>query len=588
MANRTYVDELPSNAIQCDGPLMFDTNRYVTPDGRLFSVHPTSHRIKVINLGIQRQWAWSNAKQILPDGTIANMPSIEGFYASSNGRMTPAALMAYYFIEKIDPTGMRAINTHPNGELNIDYIRWGSKQEQDTVRLNTARSMVNPNNIYQEAIDIDMSEYSEFGSSNYFVKRDGTDVVTMTTTDKLRRVSIRAGTDGYHNVILHIGGKPKGVRMNRLMAAIHHGLDLDDSSQVVDHLDSNITNNHPSNLQVVSLEENTRRGASCTPIFKVDPSTMRLVESIRSITEFAKNNPDNLFKTLNRVRSTGEQYNNFIWLDQSLEGLLFTRVDDVFTLSIWSIDKVIEYARTAIYQLVSDDKLSEDLLPLDANNMVTPSKESLILLDKLDPRGVGDVDIRTHVNDRIQGHMPCCKVISIHGNCTNSQLVLCTQTMVVFARSRDNLTCSDRLCPMCARVATTSTSRVSFGVDRPEMGIPVYAYNPAAGKQANGAPLLFREQYLTVPAAIESDGGEYAHSKLLLIRQSLFGVTNKSSDHWIKEANGFPKRKVYRGLYWSFHPPIDNKLDERSPDWLLRRRLESVVMVQLRTAVLSH
>lgn len=53
-------------------------------------------------------------------------------------------------------------------------------------------------------------------------------------------------------------------------------------------------------------------------------------------------------------------------------------------------------------------------------------------------------------------------------------------------------------------------------------------------------------------------------------------------------ANGFPKRKVYKGLYWSFHSPINGKLDETQPDWILQRRLSCAVMVQLRAAVLSR
>lgn len=591
MTTQTYVTKLPANAISCDGPLMYDMDRHITPDGQLFHVHTTTKRIKKINLSKQKQWAWANAQRLLPDGTTIDMESIVGFYASGNGRVTPQALMAYYFIEKIDPTGMRAINNHPDNELHIDYIRWGTKQEQDTIRMDQIRLLVNPDNIYQDANDVNLDEYTEWNSSNYYIKHDGTDVVTMTTTDKIRRVSIVTGNDGYRTVKLHIAGEPKIIRMNRLIAAIHHGLNIDNPLMVVDHINSEIDNNHPDNLEVTTIQENTRRGESACEIIKIDPSTMIMLEEIRCIREYSDNNPEHLHKTLYRIKNTGEIYNGFIWLDKSLEGTLFTHDNGVISLTKWSIAHTLSYVRAKVYDLIRSQTITENIIPLNDDGSVVFTDEMNDIINTLDPRGAAGneslYETRNGMNEHINGHLPCCKIISIHGNSSaNAQLVLCVKTMLVFTRSRDNLSMINRQCPLCNR--TSDATRQRFNFDDPEMSIPVYTYNPAAGKQANDDPLAFREQYLNVLAGINHDGTPYKPSKLELIRQSLFGLANESTKLWIKQANGFPKRKVYKGFYWSFHSPIDGKLNETNPDWILKRRLNCAAMVQLRAAVISR
>jgi hypothetical protein len=591
MSTQVYVKALPENAIPCNGPLMYDMNRHITPDGQLFHVHATTKRIKKINISKQKQWSWGNAQRLLPDGTSIDMESIDGFYAASNGRVTPAALMAYYFIEKINPIGMRVINIHPDNKLHIDYLQWGTRQEQDTIRLNQIRSLVNPDNIYQNVNDVNLDEYTEWNSSNYYIKNDGTDVVTITTTDKIRRVSIIIGNDGYHSVTLHINGIKQVIRMNRLMAAIHHGLNINNPLMVVDHKNRDITNNRPDNLEITTIQENTRRGDSSCEIIKVDPSTMIILEEIRCIREYSDNNPEYSHKTIYRVKNTGEPYNGFIWLDKSLEGKVFTHDNGVIKLTNWSIDNTLEYVRAKIYELIRSQIITENIIPLNDNGSIVFTNELNNIIETLDPRGVADSELayetRNHMNEHINGHLPCCKIISIHGkNSANAQLVLCVKTMIVFTRSRDNLNMSIRKCPLCNR--TSDATRQRFNFDDPEMSIPVYSYHPAAGNQAKDSPLAFQAEYLNVLSGINSDGTQYKPSKLELIRQSLFGLANESTKSWIKQANGFPKRKVYKGLYWSFHPPINDKLDERHPNWILNRRLNCAVMVQLRAAVIAR
>ncbi len=160
---RTRATAIPANAVQCNGPLMYDLNRYITPDGQLFSVHATTNKVTKINISNQRNWAWGDAKQLLPDGTITKMPAIEGFY--SPNKCTPHAVMLYYCVEKIDPTGMRAIKKYESTEndlesyikmLHEDNYRWGTKQELDNIRFDEFSKLVDPKNICKFVNDVDL------------------------------------------------------------------------------------------------------------------------------------------------------------------------------------------------------------------------------------------------------------------------------------------------------------------------------------------------------------------------------------------------------------------------------------------------
>lgn len=588
---RTQVVSIPDNAVQCIGPLMYDLNRYITPDGQLFNVHATTGKITKINISKQRQWAWGDAKQLLPDGTITKMPVIEGFY-DNQGRCTPHTIMAYYFIEKIDPTGMRAIKKYNCSKeedtlnlyiekLHVNNYFWGTKQEQDKIRLDAIRTLVDPDNICKFATNVDLSEYKKWNT--YYFKYDGSDVIAHSTTKEMRRIQITVGSDKYHHVVLHINNTPRKLRINRVMAAIHlDGFDIDNKDQMIDHIDGNTLNNHPSNLAVVSLQENTRRGGSANPMIKVDPNNMIIVEEIRCVVEYAENN--NLInKTLLRVSKSGEPYAGFIWLDISLNGTLFSKSDSGVITLLGEESYVINYIRSTIDQMYVDGILNEETVPINSDGIVLDTPQMANLIKSLDPRGIGCEATLNEMNARIQDHLPCSRIISIHGSCANKQMVLCLKTMLVYTRSRDNLALSDRKCPLCS-IKNRSKDNVRFQSDAPEMGIPVFSYLPAAGNRAGSNPLGFVKKYLTLNQAIEDGGRTYSMDKLKAMRKSLFGLTNKSSDNWLKQSNGFPKRLTYADLYWSFYQPVNDKLNERTADWLLKRRLECAVIVAMRSA----
>ncbi len=407
-SHRNLINILPSDAIACDGPLMFSEDHFITPDCRLFKRTKSGNGFNENTLINNIHFAWANAKQKLPDGTIADMPNINGFYSTANNRVIAASLLAYYFKEKLDDVeNMRAVRLDPEMPLHANNIKWGSLTDQHCSRLGHLRKKVNPENIVQFVYltKDELKEYSEWGK--YYIKNDGTDVVAkFRFNDELRQVTIKIGTDGYHNATFHIDNKPKNIRINRLMAHIHHGLDLDDTTKVVDHKDGDILNNHPNNLEVVDHTENVRRGGLSLRLFKVDPSTMKVVETIRCVSEYVETRKELSKKTIQRVCVSGEVYSNFIWLDQSKEGTLFTKDGNDITLTIvaQSIIDIAADVQSQIESLCSplEGNLPSDAIPVsfvgDQEKAVTKRANiDVSILDTIssfDKRGLGNVESR--------------------------------------------------------------------------------------------------------------------------------------------------------------------------------------------------
>ncbi len=485
---RAKIESLPEGAVQCSGPLMYDLNRYITRDGRMFNVHATTGTITQIKIGKLCTWAWSSAKQLLADGSITNMPSINGFY-SKTGTSTPHAIMAYYFVEKINPIGMRAL-------ISYDF----SEEDMELNDLDRYAKSLHADNIFW------VSKYEQ------------------------RRRSITIS----HNVE---GGKKKFIVKKKIYTA--------------------------------------------STFIKVDPNTMTMVEEIKNLIKYASDH-NLVLKTLRRVVKSGDLYADYYWLDTSLEGSLYTQ-DSTGIIFIRNINMVLRHAQDVINQAYINNILTESMVPIENGNPVR-TIELNNLLNELDLRGLGNESAIAIVNDRICGHLPCCYVISIHGGCSNKQLVICLKTMIVFARSRDNLGISKRTCPMC--VASTCDNTI-FHSDAPEMGLPVFTYYPAAGSRANKNPLGFIKMYITCNNALENCSKLNLADNLPNMRKSLFGLTNKWSNYWIKYSNGFPKRMTYNNVYWSFHQPVNGKLNESVADWLLTRRLNCAIMQRLRATTLS-
>lgn len=584
---KIFVNTLPEGTIPCDGPLMYDLNRFIAPNGDLYKEQNGRYlKLKIINNNNIEKFAWENAKQIFPDGSIKDMPYIEAFYSTKKNQVQRRALFAYYFIKKLPINEIeRSTLIDTNLPISITNVKWISKKDQDCHKLNQSRTLVNPENIYKIAENVNIDEYIEWNDSSYFVKHDGTRVLKKINDNKYKEITIITGSHGYNSVTLHIDGNATCIRINRLIANIHHGLDLE-SDLVVDHKNGNITDNNPSNLEIVTLKENTIRGSSSSPIIKVDPNTMTIIDNIRSIQEYADNNPEIYFKTLYRVSYTGELYSRYIWLRKELENILYTVSNSIVTMINPNIDACILHIQHKINDLIESNQLNEALLQFD-NNKPIVSSELESLINELDPRGTGNEANLNSYNNTIAKDIPCCKILSYHGGTKTSQIILCLKTLLVFKRSADNLKQCDReyenknmKCPICDCPITEGVRR-KFPIDSPDNGIPIYSYNPAAGNRANGNPLLFQQKYITTLEAI----GEYTPSKLVAIRKCLYGLHSKASNLWIKQTNGLPKRATAHDLNWSFYPPINNHLSENNPNWILQRRLNSALLQQIRKTV---
>lgn len=597
-SHRTSIATLPSDAIQCDGPLMISNDHFITPDCRLFKRQINGTSFIELKITTKKQFSWPNAKQKLADGTLIDMPNISGFYSKSNRAVVAASLLAYYFKGKLDDVeNMRAIRLDPDLPLHADNIKWGTLTEQNNSRMEHLRKKVNPENIVQFVYlsEDELKEYSEWG--NYYIKNDGTNIVAKYRfNNELRQVSINTSSDGYYNATFHIDNKPKSIRINRIIAHIHHGLDLDDTTKVVDHKDGNILNNHPSNLEVVDHTENVRRGGLALGLFKVDPSTMKVVETIRCVSEYVSNNENLSKKTIQRVCVSGEVYNNFIWLDQSKEGTLFTKDGDRITLTVIgrSIADIAADVQSQIELLCSplEGKLPSDAIPVSyigkqkkaVVNRIDVDASILATIASFDKRELGNVETRDILNERIIEHLPCSYVLSYHGKSKSNQLVLCCSTMIIYMRSSENLSLTDRKCRMC----DPTLERDQFDPKIEEGMVPVYEYYSIDPDHSNDVPLTIANRHANMMSGILADSGKYTTNNINYMRMSLFGKTKKVTAKWVEKAGDYPNRYAFKNRYWSFYGPVNGLLDEEAAaktQWLPTRRLMCSSFQALRTKV---
>lgn len=63
----------------------------------------------------------------------------------------------------------------------------------------------------------------------------------------------------YYQTCLFSGGKKRHLSISRIVASAFLGMNLYDDSVEVDHIDTDTTNNHYSNLQVLTVEEHRRK-----------------------------------------------------------------------------------------------------------------------------------------------------------------------------------------------------------------------------------------------------------------------------------------------------------------------------------------
>lgn len=569
---RNFVDALPDNAIQCNGPLLYSLEHWVTPNGDFFKVNSTRKIIKLKACGPGKQYySWAAAKQLLDNGDTIPMNSIEGIYVSNKGaeRVLIRALVCYYFVEKKENlNNMRATLIDTNIGIIPENLHWVTAENQRNELASKQRSMVNPENIckiVEEPEDLN-TEYIQW--NDYYIKKDGTRVLKVNRNNAFKEIAIGTGGDGYKYVMIHTDGKHQQIRMNRLMIKATSG--NIDGGKVVDHIDGDITNDSIDNLEVVSNKENSIRGKNSTKIFKVNPQTKEIIESIRCIREYTDSMGDGWCpRALAQRIDTNEQYNEFLWFDESTQDKIYTITDNI--ISIMDRTGAIRVIRKKINTMLSNNTITESMFPMDCKL----SSETLSLIESLDPRGVGDKNMVDDTNNAINTTYPCCKVLSYFGRGDCGQIVLCIRNMLAFIRSRDNLLLPDRKCPLCINCHSDTACRMKFYPDGPEASIPIYSYTAGRKTKTNPDPLLLQHSYLTWRDFM---GEGYTNTVFKALRKSIFQASTGSTG----------ARAKCRNLILSMYPPNNNHLDETNPNWILNRRLNCPAMIAMRNYTLEN
>jgi len=112
---------------------------------------------------------------------------------------------------------------------------------------------------------IEISDYEK----KYAVSEDGKIFsLDYRGTGEIRELSPVTGTHGYHFVNLYKDGKRKQFQVHRLVAQAF--IDDWDPDLQVDHIDMNKTNNHVSNLRMVTPSQNQQNNNAKGVYFRKD------------------------------------------------------------------------------------------------------------------------------------------------------------------------------------------------------------------------------------------------------------------------------------------------------------------------------
>lgn len=467
--------ELPvpmEDVIPMNGPLFYLENGFVCKDGRIFQKMATGlFTERSVSNG---QVRLAGMRQVDGDGVVSEMPNIPRIFAKG-GRTTINAIIGYYWIEKkslqdiLDNKLVCAKKFTYNEGDSIDYtcLEWMTKRDQDSNRAKKSELKGNGINAKIQkkkelelfpVSELDITEFERY-NEKYYVKKDGTMVIEI-IDDKYRSLNIYTKHDSYLHVKLD-----KEWRLNRLMAYVFH--DEIPEGYHVDHIDGNILNNHINNLEIVTPKENTIRGGTSTTIYKIDPSTKKSVETIRSIKEYCeKNYPDNfvlMAKMFSQRIDSGEVFEGFIWSTKENANI--------------TVSEAAEIVQKKILSMIYDDETLENIGIIPSETKIDQNYDITEIIKDIDPRGLGNPDRIEYCNnicETSQLHGKCLVCVSYHGTTDQYQLFLCKKTLTVMMISRDNLINKDgrSLCKLCD-FKTKGPSN-----DHPVWWMPVYTYKP--------------------------------------------------------------------------------------------------------------
>ncbi len=467
-----FVKQVPSNCVQCAGPLMYDPERYVSPTGVIYK-NVGSRGYQIVGNNTRDLINWPNAQKQLPDKSVVAMEAIPSVYSVSQNSVNRRFLIAYYFVEKVDPEGKAVNKIDRSGDVIASNLIWvDASAKKRSTRKNAGMSIV---------------EYAEVLKEEAKIK----------------------------------GGNAKPEKV----------------------------------------------------IYQVDPQSMDIINEIPCVGKFVIDNSDFAAASIHTAAAKCGKYKDYIWLEKANSGKYFDIVDGKVVISL-TIDKSVRHIREQLYNHLTSGSITEDMLPIDSEGNISASPSMIEILNKLDPRGRGDLDnVQAYANN-LESHIPCSYVLSYHGNTKTMQLVICLKTLLVFLRSKENVGENSPKCPICE-----CGDRTNFGMSNPECSIPIYRYDRPNAKD----PYAFQRHYLTMTDFLLKPDGTYRPNGQTLknIRESLFG---KSSGTY---PNGNPKRGKVDNSIYSFYPPTDGYMREDNADWLLQRRLASQIFQEMRKVALK-
>lgn len=338
-------------------------------------------------------------------------------------------IVAYYFVP--NDLGYQYVRHIDENKRNLFYknLQWMSEDEKNQYAYAKRRDtnikiksgeIAHKTKIIDETDNMNSDNFVSIDSiqiennirdfSAYSISKDGKTILNRTKKIKSKTINMH----GYVSVGLVDANKgnknPEPVLIHKLINVVLKGGNYDDQ---VDHIDQNKTNNSLDNLEPVTAKENSIR-ANGVSFYKVNPDTMQIVESYRSISEAFPD--EKIQKMIIGSFHNKRIYNSYQWRRMSDEGTSYTIKNNTII----------------------------DMEQIDANNLEMVNK----------------------INDLLQFKGSCLSISTFIGGTENYQTFHCSEYDLDMQVSWDNLK-SRNNCYYCNNTPKDGIHRV----------LPIYKYD---------------------------------------------------------------------------------------------------------------